>query len=330
MTDLAVAVDRGDLDDLVRLVDGLTAAREWDRIVELRDRCRHALERGLQLWPAAEYAEYRLALDAPGSHAAPVVTDGAGRFALGPLWEVAASTHTWAELAPHLPPGPARSLVAHERVLRGEDLSEDDTIDASVLELPLRLQSWEPAYAVAVYRASQAEFPTPELPSLRVADAGHPAPEWDDVEGVEALIDLAAPWAAQSNGRVEARAVSGDGPGAIAALCASPVLVGHLGGSGALAWMAWTAASGGAYGRRRGGALGRFAAWWTVATLGGLDWPPPPDEIAAALHDLTWMRWEEAGTAHGWVGSLAVADPGHGVAWALHAVDDHRSATPIS
>ena len=56
------AVDRGDLDELVRLVDGLCGARDWDGVVMLRDRCRHALEeRGLQLWPAAEFAEYRLA-----------------------------------------------------------------------------------------------------------------------------------------------------------------------------------------------------------------------------------------------------------------------------
>ena len=47
---------------------------------------------------------------------------GAGRFALGPLSEVAASTHTWAELAPHAPPGPLAAVTAHERVVRGEDL----------------------------------------------------------------------------------------------------------------------------------------------------------------------------------------------------------------
>src|SRR3989304_1665551 len=68
---VAEAVERGDLDALVRLVDGLASAREWDRIVEVRDRCRHALERGLQLWPAAEDAEYRLALEAPPAVAGP-------------------------------------------------------------------------------------------------------------------------------------------------------------------------------------------------------------------------------------------------------------------
>src|SRR3989337_4596678 len=54
------AVESGDLDRLVRLVDRLCGSRDWNGVVELRDRCRHAIERGLQLWPAAEFAEYRL------------------------------------------------------------------------------------------------------------------------------------------------------------------------------------------------------------------------------------------------------------------------------
>jgi len=35
---VAEAVDRGDLDELVRLVDGLCSAREWASVVDLRDR----------------------------------------------------------------------------------------------------------------------------------------------------------------------------------------------------------------------------------------------------------------------------------------------------
>jgi len=99
-------IELGDLDELTRLIDRLGAAGDWDGLVDLRDRCRAALERGKQLWPAASLAEYRLALEAPGPWAASVLVPGAGRFALGPLSEVAASSHTWAELAPHVPPGP--------------------------------------------------------------------------------------------------------------------------------------------------------------------------------------------------------------------------------
>lgn len=320
------AVERGDLDALVRLVDGLAVARDWPAIVDLRDRCRHALERGLQLWPAAEYAEYRLALDAPPAFAGPVVTETAGRFALGPLWEVAASTHTWSELGPHLPSGPTRALVAHERVMRGEDLRGDAAIDRSVLEIPLRLEAWEPSYPVATFRSSQAEFPPPAPVDLRPShpEAGVAV---DDADGVEALVSLALPWAEQSNGSVAAVAVRGDGGAAMAALAGGPVAAAEISGSEAMAWMAWTAASGGAYGRRRGGPLGRFAAWWALAMLGDLDWPAPSAELAAACDRLVWHRWEPVGASHGWSASLAVADPQQDLAWALYAVDDAREET---
>src|SRR5206468_2416016 len=99
-------VDLGDLDELVRHVDRLCDARDWNGLVDLRGRCRRALERGRQLWPAASLAEYRLALDAPGRWAASVLVPGTGRFALGPLSEVAASSHTWDDLAPHVPTTP--------------------------------------------------------------------------------------------------------------------------------------------------------------------------------------------------------------------------------
>jgi hypothetical protein len=321
---VAEAIERGDLDELVRLVDGLAAGREWATMVELRDRCRHAVERGLQLWPAAEYAEYRLALEASPAFAGPVVTETAGRFALGPLWEVAASGHAWAALAPHLPEGPARALVAHERVLRGEDLRADRGIDPAVLELPLVLQAWEPSYPVATYRASKAEFPAPAPLAMGPVVVGGGSDAVDDPEAVEALLSVALPWEEQSNGRVAAVAVDGGAPDAIAVLGLVPADAAPVPGGEALAWLAWCGASGGAYGRRRGGALGRFAAWWTLAALGGVEWPPDPDDLGAALDRLQWMRWEVAGSTHGWSASLAVADPVRGRAWALYAVDDAR------
>ena len=80
-------------------VDRLCAARDWSTLLALYRAARASHERGRQHWPAAEYAAYRLALEAPGEFAAQVIVEGAGRFALGPLTEVAASTHTWDELA---------------------------------------------------------------------------------------------------------------------------------------------------------------------------------------------------------------------------------------
>ena len=62
----AELVELGDLDELTRQIDRLCSTRDWDALVDLRDRCRRALERGKQLWPAAAHAEYRLALEACG------------------------------------------------------------------------------------------------------------------------------------------------------------------------------------------------------------------------------------------------------------------------
>lgn len=310
-----------ELDDLIREVDALCSRRDWDGLVALRDRCRAALQRGKQFWPAASFAEYRLALEAPGPWASAVVAEpGAGRFALGPLSEVAASTHTWAELAG---PGPQLGLAAHERVVRGEDL-EGVAGQPNALDIPLRLQSWEPGYPVAAYQAYEAEFPTPPAPALGgFGDRVAPAPVVADDEAVRALVDLAGAWTTESNGRAEAVAVQGDAAGAVAALGAPRVRLAALSGQDGLAWMAWTAASGGAHGRRRGMATGRFNAWWAVAALAGLldEWPLDPDEVGELVGEMRWFAWDAGEPETGWGLRLAVEDPAENRAWALLAAD---------
>jgi len=316
------AVDAGDLDRLTRLVDALCASRDWDGVVELRDRCRHAIERGLQLWPAAEFAEYRLALEAPGAYAGPVLVEGAGRFALGPLWEVAASTHPWSELAPHVPPGPARALCAHERVIRGEDLRRDGSVDAGVVDLPLLLAPWEHGYTVAEYRSAKASFPTPSRPPLVRTALPKPGNSVADETVVEALVALAAPWSEQSNGTVAAVAVAGAAEQAIAALGHAQAAIAVVDAPTAMAAMVWTCASGGAYGRRRGTPMGRFGAWWAAAAIGGLEWPPDPGAFLGTLEQVRWVVWEPVEAAPGWSGSIAAERDGR--AWALLAIDRHR------
>jgi hypothetical protein len=322
---LGELVEGADLDELLRHVDRLCAARDWEGLLELRDRSRQALERGRQLWPVASNAEYRLALEAPGPWAAGVLLPGAGRFALGPLPEVAAAGHTWAELAPHLPPSPEATFTAHERVVRGEDLAGDERVDPAVLEVPLCLQAWEPAYPVAVYRAAEAQFPEGPLPRMAPVDLPAPPPVADDPDATAALVELAGAWTTESNGRARATAVTGDAAGAVAALVGgSSALMAEVDLPGSLAAMAWTAASGGAHGRRRGMASGRFGAWWAlVALTTGLDrWPPDPDEVGAAGAALRWYRWDDpAGATTGWSLRLAVEEPTGGRAWAVEATD---------
>ena len=103
---LDLLVHRADLDALVRLIDDRTAARDWAGLRAARDRCRAAIATGRQLWPAATLAEYRLALLAPDTWAAPMITEDAGSFTVGPLTEVIAQHHTWAQLHPLLPSTP--------------------------------------------------------------------------------------------------------------------------------------------------------------------------------------------------------------------------------
>jgi hypothetical protein len=318
-------VTRNDPDALVRLVDSLTASRDWDGLVAAAAACRAATATGRQLWPVASLAEYRLALRAPGPWAGAVVRDDTGYLSLGPLSEVAASTHPWAELAPWLDTGPITAFVANERVMRGEDLTAVD-VRSDVLDLPLVLQPWEPAYALAVYEDDAAHFDPPPRPRLVDVDlparSEDAAAEPDVDEGARALVDLTGHWSRESNGRIEVAAVEGDHRAAIAALGVASARAAALPAATALAWMAWAAASGGAHGRRRGGAAGRFGAWWTAAALAGLGWPPDPDELGTAVAELRWFWWDAHEPTTGWQLRLAVWDPADDLAWALTASDD--------
>jgi hypothetical protein len=319
---LAELVELGDPAGLLRAVDGLCATGDWAGMVELRQRLGEAVERGRPLWPVITYVEYRTALDAPGPEAASVLRPGVGRFALGPLTEVAAATHTFAELAPHLAEPVVAGSVAQERVLRGEDLREAPGAHPEVLELPLVLASWEPAYALATYRADRLEVPDPGAEPVVMADGGtRPGPVLDRPDAVRALTDLVEVWTTESGGAARAVVVSGGPAEAVAALGYGDHRLGPIPPAAAMARMAWAAASGGAHGVRRGAALGRFDAWWAAAGLVGLDWPPDPADLGRELRRLAWWVWDDGLPGSGWVLRLAAADPAAGWAAALDATD---------
>ncbi len=318
---LTELVESSDLDGLVRFVDGVVATREWDGLRLVRDRCREAVDRGKQVWGAAEFAEYRMALDAPGPHAVEVVRPGAGRFGHGPLWEVAASTHTWADLRGVTDPA-LRALIAHERLIRG-DVVVDDSIDRLVVDAPLALASWEPAYPVAVYRADGADFPELATPGLDWVELGEPTTQHADRTVPDALLELVTPWLEESSGRGEAAAVAGTAEDAIRSLGPHRVRAAEIDLATAMGVMGWAAASGGAYGRRRGTPVGRALAWWTAAVAAGVDedWPVTSDELGADASALRWVLWDPGDVVSGWRLHLAVEDRDAGLAWAVSAVD---------
>jgi hypothetical protein len=321
--DLDDLIDAGDLDELVREIDRRCERRDWDGLVRLRDRSRAALERGRQLWPAASLAEYRLALDAPGRWAAGVLVEGTGRFALGPLPEVAASTHTWSELADQLSGGPIAAAFAHERVVRGEDLRGDERVPADVFApLPPALEPWEPEYPVASYEDAAAHFPMPDLPATAPVEApDDPPPVQPAGDETRALLQLVEAWVSGSNGRATAVGVGGGAAAAVRALGVAQVRMAALTPAEALAFMAWTAASGGAHARRRGMAAGRFDAWWAAAAVAGLSPGWQLSELGEAVSELRWFLWDAGEPDTGWWFRLAVEDPLDGIAWAIAATD---------
>jgi len=323
-------VHRADLDGLVRLVDDRTASRDWAGLHRARDRSRAAVATGRQLWPVATLAEYRLALLAPADWAARAVDEHSGRFTIGPLTEVIAQHHTWAELAP-LVSGPAAGLIAHERVLRGEELADDPAGRgvADVLELPYRLADWEPDYPLATYSDDGVDAPAPPVPPTgqagRALTALDPHAERIDDDEVElAVRQLVEPWTARSNGRAEVVCVEGTADDAVRALGVPAGTIAPVPLADALAWLGWAGASGGAHGRRRGAAAGRFGALWTLAAL--LDvtdvWPAPLDELGELADDLEWHWWDAGEPPSGWRLQLAVEDRVERVAWAISARDD--------
>jgi Family of unknown function (DUF6183) len=319
---VAEQVETGDLNALLRAVDGLCASRSWEALIELAQLCERAIERGKQLWPITSHIDYRLALEAPGEYAAEVLRPEVGRFAHGPLTEVAASSHTWEELAPFIEIPQAAAYVAQERVIRGEVLTGDGRAHPEVLELPLRLEPWEPAYPVATFKATYVEIPEVWEPAapVRMEDP-RPAEPLDEPEIQHALLDLVQPWTSESNGAARAAVVEGDATAAASSLALGTVRMGVLEPAEALQWMAWAAASGGAYGRRRGVALGRFLTWYTSSLLADQPWPAAPDELGRALGELRWYRWDEGDPDQGWALRIAVEDPNHGWAAAIGATD---------
>jgi hypothetical protein len=316
------AIEASDTDELIRIVDGLCKARDWDALVQLRGRCQEAVTRGKQLWGVDEHIRYRLALEAPARWAAAVVAEGRTRFTPGPLPEVAASTKAWAEMAAHLPPGPERMTFAAERIVRGDTPGEHGPLPA--------IQEWEPEYPLATYKANKVETPRPKLPPRVSTELPGDVTVIDDPESEAALTDLVEPWIDQSNGRCQTVSVEGGALEAIAALGLPAAGIARLDTSEAMAQMAWAAASGGAHGQRRGAAAGRYMAWWVVASISDLDWPAEPGNVAEEAEHVNWYWFDDDSPPGGWELRLALEDPELNLGWAISANDIADQETVIS
>ena len=85
--------------------------------------------------------------------------------------------------------------------------------------------------------------------------------------------------------------------------------------------MAWAASSGGAHGRRRGAAAGRYLAWWAVAMLTDLDWPADPESMGNAVAGLSWYWFDDGSPETGWLLRLVLSSGDLGLSWAIAATD---------
>lgn len=333
MADSALAglLHRGDHGELLREVERRCSAGDWDGLLVLRDRCQEAAETlGKQLWPVAHYAEYRVALEAPGPVAASVLRPGAARFALGPLTEVAASTHTWAELADHIDLPVIAATVAQERVVRGEDLRSDPRAAPDEFELPLHLQPYEPSYPVPTYRIDEVLEGGPADPAgIPRPVSARPGPPRDHTELERALRTVVAAWTERSSGSCATAAVAGDAAAAVAALVPAGARITPLTVAEAFARVAWAGASGGVHARRRGMAAGRSEAFWVAHAATGLDFPAPPETLGGALQRLGWYAFDSGSQPPGWSLRLAVADEAGGWAVAVDARDSEHGPEPL-
>lgn len=310
-------IHRADLDALVRHVDDTCSSRDWEHLVCIRDAARSAVGTGRQLWPIATLANHRLALWAPAESAVRALDDTARTFMPGPVSEILAVHHTWDDLAPHLPRGHDRSLVAHERALRGDAVHG---VEESVLDMPFALQPWEPSYLPASYGDDGVVDTVPVLPVPRRAapPAGAQPVALEDDETVTAFRSLMEVWTSQSNGTAGCTVIEG-GIAEALALAGEGSLWEPVDGKDALSLLAWAGSSGGAHGRRRGLATGRSYAWWFLATFAGITGPrgfAPGDlgEVVGAMSCAVFGSPDATGGDGEWSVRLVLEDPQEGVA----------------
>ncbi|GGU95729.1 hypothetical protein GCM10010495_01720 [Kitasatospora herbaricolor] len=246
----------------------------------------------------------------------PGTAAGVGDHDSGPLWEVLATRHSWLRLAPLLGPAPVRRLVAHTRVLVGEDLSygaEPDPDGVPLVLEPWEVAGWGDSGRVRDYlraggsRSSLLALPATreglgpvDLPVRRERVAGQRATkefaalaDWAQVACVRGTApDAAAQYA-------PARRVTG---GYVPFAAAYPVLV-----------------QAGAGVRAHGVARGRLVVWRALVAMTGAARPDRAEvnALVARLRCFTWCDpADELRYLH-----VALEDPATGLSWAVSGDD---------
>ncbi|MEU8119409.1 hypothetical protein AB0C21_11955 [Spirillospora sp. NPDC049024] len=262
---------------------------------------------------------------APARHAARIVTR---EYEVDP-WEAAElhealAMRPWAELAEHLAHRELRHLVAHSRVLRGEDLTGVSTLDTAVFAgVPFVLQPWERVcwdfdWSIRHFSGQGAiGSPRPSFPpdglelTVPIASTDHTGLQTEPVPDAYWLEPPITVRGTAWEGAAFAMSTWPEPPaepyGAPTEFAAAyPDLVGMAGG-------------GAAYGQWSE-ARGRVAIWRLLARIGGLAEPVDVAAIAdvvARLRCVTWRRPDD----DIWFMHLAIEDPLSGLTWVLDGQD---------
>ncbi|MFD9483262.1 hypothetical protein ACFWBX_04540 [Streptomyces sp. NPDC059991] len=310
--------DDGDWGGLVQLYDAVDA--------ELADKPSPDEERELRQCRArvARVAMFEL----PAARAADAVRILVreyedGLLHSGALWETPAHVRTWQEVGSHLRHPLLRHLVAHARVLRGEDLSPADGLDpAAYGGVPLSLAPWEAeswdvaqhpsspgrssgataiASLSAVGRDRRRRLPPATGGAVPVPTTPEPlvpgAPTYC-FAGISGPVRCGAEQAAA---RFLSGLPAGERPSyatPIPFAAAYPDLVLALGGSSAYGTVASTA-------------LGRIAVWRMLRGFAGLSEAAPAADVSAFVAGLTCLTWELPSDEI-WFLHLAVGHHHHG------------------
>ncbi|GGO18502.1 DUF6183 family protein [Micromonospora parathelypteridis] len=277
-----------------------------------------------------------VALEAPAgiaAAAAELFPDGDNGYP-GPLWEVVAQNHTWRELAPHLTNPRTRHLVAHTRVLHGEDLRAATDLDPQLLGAPLCLERWEGANWHSTLDISDYDRtgsvgctnwawpshladPMP-LPTTTARSAQHDAvPFLDELSpATQAYAFHGTAWEAASMVATDqARMPRGQRWQGLRGREGSPVPFADVYSS-----LVHLATGDGPYARRTGQALGRTALWRALAAMAGVTPAADPHSVTALVERLHCVTWQEPDDEI-WYLHLAMEDPEQGIAWVLTGND---------
>ena len=191
-----------------------------------------------------------------------------------------------------------------------------------VIDIPIDLQPWEPSYSVATYDDDGAHHDRPTLLTpMATLELPADVKPLDDTETQVAFAQMVEMWTDQSNGRSEVTCVEGSASDAIAATGAGRARTREMSSAQALDVLMWAGASGGAHGRRRGSATGRFSLWWLLSAIVDVEWSDGLSEFGRMVSQLRWFEWDSWEPSTGWELRLATECSETGFSWAFSAID---------